>query len=220
MPKYKETCCVNTSRNSLNFLSNRNWPNSAPTLVSRRTLREDSSSLHLMMMHSDDMKGSCREYTSPRSEESCYVRGWIRGNTKIGPVLGVKVCYHQGRYGVEIMIEFFISWQSSFFGSYRERNQQIRNRNVRINSCCRCWEQRYRETCRWRLNQDRRRLSCCLLCLFLYLERKWIDIQPGKIQPRLFWSGPNFMIRLLRHDETVHREDDGVVRFHDSGRIV
>ena len=33
------------------------------------------------------------------------MRGWIRGNTKIGPVLDVKVCYHQGRYGVEIMIE-------------------------------------------------------------------------------------------------------------------
>ena len=29
----------------------------------------------------------------------------IRGNTKIGPDLDVKVCYHQGRCGVEIMIE-------------------------------------------------------------------------------------------------------------------
>ena len=50
----------------------------------------------------DDMKGSCREYTSPRSEESSHVRGWIRANTKIGQVLDVKVCYHQGRSGVEI----------------------------------------------------------------------------------------------------------------------
>ena len=33
------------------------------------------------------------------------MRGWIRGNTKIGPVLDVEVCYHQGRYGVDIMIE-------------------------------------------------------------------------------------------------------------------
>ena len=41
----------------------------------------------------DDMKGSCREYSLPRSEESSRVRGWIRGNTKIGPVLDVKVCY-------------------------------------------------------------------------------------------------------------------------------
>ena len=51
------------------------------------------------------MKTSCREYTLHRSEETSRVRGWIRGNTKIGPVLDVKVCYHQGRCGVEIMIE-------------------------------------------------------------------------------------------------------------------
>ena len=53
----------------------------------------------------DDMKGSCREYTLPRSEESSHVRGRIRGNTKIGSVLDVKVYYHQGRHGVEIMVE-------------------------------------------------------------------------------------------------------------------
>ena len=52
-----------------------------------------------------DMKPSCREYTLPRSEETSRVRGCIRGNTKIGPVRDVNVCYHQGRYGVEIMIE-------------------------------------------------------------------------------------------------------------------
>ena len=51
------------------------------------------------------MKTSCREYTLPRSEDTSRVRGWIRGNTKIGPVLDVKVCHHQGRYGVEIVIE-------------------------------------------------------------------------------------------------------------------
>ena len=53
----------------------------------------------------DDMKASSREYTLPRSEETSRVRGWFRGNTKIGPVLDVKVCFHQERYGVEIMIE-------------------------------------------------------------------------------------------------------------------
>ena len=53
----------------------------------------------------DDLKGSCREYTLSRSDESFHVKGWLRGNTKIGPILDVKVCYHQGRHGVEIMIE-------------------------------------------------------------------------------------------------------------------
>ena len=53
----------------------------------------------------DEIKTSCREYTLPRSEETSHVRGWIRGNTKIGPVLDVMVCCHQGRPGVEIMTE-------------------------------------------------------------------------------------------------------------------
>ena len=51
MPKYKETCCVNMSRNSQIFLNNRNWPNFAPMLVSQRILRKENSSLHVMMIH-------------------------------------------------------------------------------------------------------------------------------------------------------------------------
>ena len=35
----------------------------------------------------DKMKNSCREYTLPRSEDVSQARGWILGNTKIGPVL-------------------------------------------------------------------------------------------------------------------------------------
>ena len=53
----------------------------------------------------DSLKESCRECTLPRSDQSSQVKGWIRGNTKIGPVLDVMVCYHQGRHGVEIKIE-------------------------------------------------------------------------------------------------------------------
>ena len=51
----------------------------------------------------DRLKGSCRECALPRSDQSSQVKGWICGETKIGPVL--DVCYDQGRYGVEIMIE-------------------------------------------------------------------------------------------------------------------
>ena len=43
---------------------------------------------------------ACREYTLPRDEESSDPKGWIRGNTKIGPVLEVTTCCMQGKYGV------------------------------------------------------------------------------------------------------------------------
>ena len=47
---------------------------------------------------------ACREYTLPREEGASQPRGWIQGNTKIGPVLEVtKSCLH-GKHGVEIRI--------------------------------------------------------------------------------------------------------------------
>ena len=44
---------------------------------------------------------ACREYTLPRDEDLSELKGWIRGNTKIGPVLEVTTCCLQGKYGVE-----------------------------------------------------------------------------------------------------------------------
>ena len=48
---------------------------------------------------------ACREYTLPIDEQISDPKGWIQGNTKIGPVLEVTTCCLQGKYGVEIRIE-------------------------------------------------------------------------------------------------------------------
>ena len=47
---------------------------------------------------------ACREYTLPRNDGSSQPRGWIQGNTKIGPVLKVTTSYLHGKHGVEIRI--------------------------------------------------------------------------------------------------------------------
>ena len=47
---------------------------------------------------------ACREYTLPREEEASQPKGWIPGNTKIGPVLEVATSYLHGNYGVEVGI--------------------------------------------------------------------------------------------------------------------
>ena len=46
---------------------------------------------------------ACREYTLPR-EEAPQPKGWIQGNTTIGPILEVATSYLHGKYGVEIRI--------------------------------------------------------------------------------------------------------------------
>ena len=39
---------------------------------------------------------ACREDTLPREEEASQPKGWIQGNTKIGPVLEVATSYLHG----------------------------------------------------------------------------------------------------------------------------
>ena len=65
---------------------------------------------YFMTKHTDEFLQfagpvTCREYTLPRDEKSTDPKGWIRGNTKIGPVLEVTTSYLQGKYRVEITIE-------------------------------------------------------------------------------------------------------------------
>ena len=49
---------------------------------------------------------ACREYTLPREEAASQPKGWIQGNTKIGPVLEIGTSYLHGKHGVEIRIMF------------------------------------------------------------------------------------------------------------------
>ena len=47
---------------------------------------------------------ACREYTLPREDSTSQPKGWIQGNTKIGPVLEVTTSYLHNKHGVEIRI--------------------------------------------------------------------------------------------------------------------
>ena len=47
---------------------------------------------------------ACREYTLPRCDGSSQPKGWIQGNTKIGPVLEITTSCLYGKHGIEIRI--------------------------------------------------------------------------------------------------------------------
>ena len=162
-------------------------------------------------------KGSCREYTLRPSEESSHVRGWIRGNTKIGPVLDVKVFYNQGSYGVEIMIESLFrdrtcSWVRIVIGINKyvtDTSEEIPAASVGERSTGQpVAKARTRPTPTLTLSPvsiPRR-------------ERKWLDIEPGKFSQGCF-EVSKFMITQLRNDDSVHREDDGTVRIDDLAEL-
>ena len=50
------------------------------------------------------MQHLCREYTMPRNEKGTRVRGWIRKDTRIGPVLNIKVCCRDEQHSVEVQV--------------------------------------------------------------------------------------------------------------------
>ena len=54
---------------------------------------------------SEIMQTTCRENILSRNLTTSRPREWIRSNTKIGPVLDVKLYPHEGRYCIDIMIE-------------------------------------------------------------------------------------------------------------------
>ena len=100
------------------------------------------------------MQVACREYTLPRDEDTSEPKGWIRGNTKIGPVLEVTTCCVQGKYGVEIRIMSLnkdnshswvrISHGSNKFVTNLNNNEQetsemqVRRQCVKIECTCFC----------------------------------------------------------------------------------
>ena len=65
---------------------------------------------------------ACREYTLPRDDESSQPRGWIQGDTRIGPVLEVTTSYLWGKHGIEVRIwslsqDNSHSWVRIFYGT-------------------------------------------------------------------------------------------------------
>ena len=82
---------------------------------------------HLTQFHAV----ACREYTLPREEPASQPKGWIHGNSKIGPVLEVATSYLHGKYGVEVRIwslsrDNTHSWVRISFGS----NKFVMNLNI------------------------------------------------------------------------------------------
>ena len=119
--------------------------------------------------------------------ETSHVRGWILGNTKIGPVLDVKVCFHQGRHGVEIMIESLfrdrrVSWVrivNGIGGYVTETSEEILVADVQNRSAGKLAAK----------GKSRPKLTFSLsLESIPHCERKWIDVEPGKFSQG-FWSG-------------------------------
>ena len=159
------------------------------------------------------MKNLCREYTLPRSEEASRVRGWILGNTKSGLVFDVKVCFHQGLHGIEVMIESLfrdrtVSWVRIVSGIHKFVTKTSETISLENDE--------HRVTGKLVAKaKPRPKAAVTLSSISIPVrERKWIDINPKRFCQDCF-TVSKAMIRLLRHHPSIPRKDDGAVRFDE-----
>ena len=164
---------------------------------------------------------ACREHTLPRDDESSQPKGWIQGITRIGHVLEVTTSYMYGKHGIEIRIwsvsqDNSQSWvRISYVTNKYVVDSNHKNTEVTADppeeqepqSSVKVIAARSKATAK-----PQKRETVELPSTIPMNERKWIDIEPS--EPSLSaYEVSKKVINLLRHNQTVQREEDGAVQF-------
>ena len=180
-----------------------------------------------MTKHTDDFlqfaeSVTCREYTLPRDEKSSDPKGWIRGNTKIGPVLEVTTSYIQGIYGVEIRIESVNkdnshSWVRISHGLNKlvtdlsnnkdDNNEQETSEMQFEDFALKTNVLAFASRSKAKAKPRRRTLACSSTGTVPIGERSWTDIEPENYSS-IAYAVSKQLSTLLRHGH-LPREEDG-----------
>ena len=162
---------------------------------------------------------ACCEHTLPRDEKSSDPKGWIRGNTKIGPVLEVTTSCLQGKYGEEIRSESVNkdnshSWVRISHGlnklvtdlidkEYDDNEQETSETKTEV----------FAFASRSKAKAKPRRLStaCSSSKTAPIPERIWIVIEPGAQFDQAYPVAKR--LNTLLRDGELPREEDGAIEF-------
>ena len=158
---------------------------------------------------------TCREYTLPRDEKSTDPKGWIRGNTKIGPMLEVTTSYLQGKHGVEIRIESVnndnsLSWFRISHGlnklvtdlidkEYDDNEQETSETKTEI-FALKTGVFAFASRSKAKAKPRRSSTICSSSRTVHILERTWIDIEPGAQFDQAYPSG-----KKTKHSSSARR---------------
>ena len=164
---------------------------------------------------------ACREYTLPREDGSSQPRGWIQGNTKIGPVLEVTTSCLHGKHGVEIRIwslsgDNTHSWVRISHGSNKfvmdSNNDTEVPEDQPEEQALQLDVKSFAYRSKAKAKPQRRELAGYSPRIIPTNKRNWIDIEPGKHSLSAYEVSKK-VIHLLRHSRQVQREEDGAVHF-------
>ena len=164
---------------------------------------------------------ACREYTLPRDDRASQPKGWIQGNMRIGPVLEVTTSFQHFKYGIEIRIESVNkdsshSWVRISYGTVKYVIDSIED-NTEIPADPQ--EEQIPQTStsvvaarsKAKAKPQPREFAETTATIPMH-ERRWIDIEPSK-QNLALYDISKKVINLLRHNQTVQREQDGAIEF-------
>ena len=168
-----------------------------------------------------------REHTLPRDEKSSDPKGWIRRNTKIGPVLEVTTSYLQGEYGVEVRIESINkdnshSWVRISHGLNKlvtdfsnnkedDDNEQETSEMQFEDFALKTNVLAFASRSKSRATPRRRTPACSSTRTVPICERSWTDVEPGTYAHITFPVSKR-LSTLLRHGHQP-REEDGAIEF-------
>ena len=165
---------------------------------------------------------ACREHTLPREDPASEAKGWIQGDMRIGPVLEVTASFRHFKYGIEIRIKSVNqddshSWVRISYGMIKYVVDSIQD-NTEIPADPQ--EERVPQTSvkvvaarsKAKAKPQPRVLVGTTATIPMH-ERRWTDVEPSE-QNLASYDLSKKVINLLRHNQTLQREDDGAIEFY------
>ena len=157
---------------------------------------------------------ACREYTLPRDDPASEAKGWIQGNMRIGPVLEVTTSFQHSNLVCESkqfsILGQNILWNDQLCGRFKSRQYrkflQIHKKSKFHKQASRLLQPDQRQ------KQNHKRGNLLIQHQPYQHERRWIDIEPSE-QNLASYDLSKKVISLLRHNQTLQREDDGAIEF-------
>ena len=163
---------------------------------------------------------ACREYTLPREDPASEAKGWIQGNTRIGPILEVTTSFQHFKFGIEVRIKSMKednsqSWVRISYGTVRYVNNYIKYNTHLASPQEEEAEPASSEViaARSKAKAKPQPRESSGTTTIPFSERIWVDIVPSK-QDFDSHNLSKKVINLLRHNQQVHREQDEAVQFH------
>ena len=166
---------------------------------------------------------ACREYTLPRDDPASQPKGWIQGNLRIGLVLEVTTSFQHFKYGIEIRIESVNkdsshSWFRISYGTVKYVIDSTEEENSEIPADPR--EEQIPQTStsvvaarsKAKAKPQPREFAGTTATIPSH-QRRWIDIEPSK-QDLDSYDLSKKVINLLRHNQSLQREEDGAIEFY------